>query len=679
MKRKRNKYSRSCVLSLLIILLSACQNSGESSTLYYAIESDGTIYGYVETTISKSEDDGNPMVLVKSKIRSISTALGMNVDTQVDSELHVDEQSGRFSDYILDVDQGSIQILISATMTDDSVLITQNMGGGTKKVPLPPDGILSDFGLYPRLLKDFRNTGLESKTYQILDLIDREFQKHTFTYQGSEQLELAGKTFETLKLAAINHEIGGKAIYWIDAATGENLKNEVPGLQTTRLTDKSVKKKLRRFNRDAHILARAGIMIQDYQNLSYLKVKATLDPIGNWITPESLNVRGQTFRGTVTDNHVEGTFEISHLKYSGENPPPFPADYSDNPELKAYLEPQDFIESEDPVLIAKAQELTAGAGDSWEASKRLAEWVAEEIGYAIPGGGSARNTYELRNGECGAHSRLYTAFCRAVGIPSRVVWGCMYIPSNDGSFGQHGWNEVYMGDAGWITIDTTTREIDFCDSGHIRLGILDSSHIAYNPQEFEILDFKAGSQSFADVADSIVPSQYLPYVGKYQGPKRNFTIKVQNQKLAVDVPGRMVFELREPDDQGRWYFVITPDVHITFTQNEARKVTAMTMYNQPQIPKKKQDGLDLEHVPEELRPYCGTYPVPGQGDISVFFRNKRLAIKLPPNQVLDLQGPDEEGMWRVENRSDKFSFVKDEEGNVRAITIHEIFKCKKLD
>lgn len=100
----------------------------------------------------------------------------------------------------------------------------------------------------------------------------------------------------------------------------------------------------------------------------------------------------------------------------------------------------------------------------------------------------------------------------------------MYIPSNDGSFGQDGWNEVYMGEGGWIPIDTTAREIDFCDSGHIRLGILSSGHISYNPQEFEILDFKAGSQSYADVADSIVPSQYQIYIGKYQGPKKAFTV-----------------------------------------------------------------------------------------------------------------------------------------------------------
>ena len=48
-------------------------------------------------------------------------------------------------------------------MTEDTALITQNMGGGTKEVPLLPDCILTDFTLYPRLLEDFNNTGLETR------------------------------------------------------------------------------------------------------------------------------------------------------------------------------------------------------------------------------------------------------------------------------------------------------------------------------------------------------------------------------------------------------------------------------------------------------------------------------------------------------------------------------------
>jgi len=52
-----------------------------------------------------------------------------------------------------------------------------------------------------------------------------------------------------------------------------------------------------------------------------------------------------------------------------------------------------------------------------------------------------------------------TSLCRAVAIPARVVWGCIDVPSGEGSFRHHRWNEVYMGEARWIPLDTTLKEI----------------------------------------------------------------------------------------------------------------------------------------------------------------------------------------------------------------------------
>lgn len=172
------------------------------------------------------------------------------------------------------------------------------------------------------------------------------------------------------------------------------------------------------------------------------------------------------------------------------------------------MEPEPLIESDDPVLKKKAEELTAGSRDVWDAAKRLSRWIAEEIGYDIPEGGSARNTYDLREGECGAHSKLFAAFCRALGIPARAVWGCTYIPNLGGAFGQHAWSEVYIGESGWITLDTTNREIDYVDSGHIRLAELTSLQIAWNPKKLDILDFEAGTQRSGMVTECELFTEY---------------------------------------------------------------------------------------------------------------------------------------------------------------------------
>jgi hypothetical protein len=344
------------------------------------------------------------------------------------------------------------------------------------------------------------------------------------------------------------------------------------------------------------------------------------------------------------------------------------------------LAPEDFIESEDPVLIQKAKALTAGAEDSWEAAKRLSRWVAEEISYDIPGGASARNTYDIKEGECGAHSRLFAAFCRAVGIPAKVVWGCMYTPNSGGAFGQHAWNEVYMGEAGWIPIDTTAKEIDFADSGHIRLGVLSSAHIAWNPKSLQILDFEAGGQRFGQVVEPGDSEKYQPFLGKYQGPRAVFTVLVQNGSLAIDIPGRMIFEMQDPDDQGRWLFKLTADVNVSFQRNGSGRVTGLALVNRARIPKKTAAEDVKDDIPEELRPYLGQYPIPMEkAEISVLFRGDGLTVRIPGKGTFDLKGPASDGFWTATPGGDRISFIQDDDGRVRAMVIHETFQCPRTE
>jgi hypothetical protein len=68
----------------------------------------------------------------------------------------------------------------------------------------------------------------------------------------------------------------------------------------------------------------------------------------------------------------------------------------------------------------------------------------------------------------------------------------MYTPVDGGSFGHHAWNEEYMGADGWIPIDVTVHEVDYVDSGHIRLGIVKTPRTTIDYREIEILEYKEG-------------------------------------------------------------------------------------------------------------------------------------------------------------------------------------------
>jgi len=680
-----NKQREHTLLPLLLILfaqalaLSPSLASDSPEVHYYAIEMNGQVCGYNEVKISRVEEGGRTFLVIEEASRTMFAALGANVDSQARTKRRFDERTFREISSELEIDQGSFKLRIVAAYEGRTARISLHPGGAEKSVSLPEDVVFENSVLFPHLKRDFVEKGLISKRYRVLDLLDRNIQDVTYTRARREVIRLAGQTWSAVVLDSHNHATGLNIRLWIGEKDGLALKAEGPRTVSS-LADKSVLGELRRANMDNHIFAKAGVSIADISNLTSLKVRASLRPVGNAVTPESLNIPGQTFKGTVVDNRVEGIFEVRHEKYDGRNAPPFPPNFGRQPELRPFQEPEDFIESDDPVLVKKARELTDGAKDAWEAAKRLSRWVAEEIGYNIPGGASARNTYDIREGECGAHSRLFAAFSRAVGIPARVVWGFMYVPSLGGGFGQHGWNEVYMGKAGWIPIDTTAREVDYADSGHIRLGVLSSASIAWNPKKLEILDFHAGAQKFGQVAEKGDTEKYRPYLGKYRGSRGVIIVHVQNGSLALTMQDGRQFELRDPDEKGYWFFKLTNDVNIFFDAGGPGRIAGFMMMNRVRIPKRAELKEITSVVPKDLRRYLGVYPVPMEKrEITVSFRGGQLVASLPGEAVWELEGPNAEGFWIAKGGQRRFSFILDDAGNVRTMILIEMIHFVRME
>jgi transglutaminase-like putative cysteine protease len=657
--------------ALLLVLAAGlgCGTASDTERLHYSLTLDGQTFGYSDITISRVEENGRTVMLIKESGRGLSSALGADIETKTDGSYRLDPETWALVACENTVDQGTFKLRVSASVEGDKARISVDPGGAEKAIGIGPDVVFENPVYFPHLRRDFVAGGAEKKTYQVLDLLDRTVRETIYTKKGVEPVEFAGRTFRALVLDGFVPEVGLKLRLWVDEETGRLLGMDTPRVVMA-LAAKSAAGGLARANLDDRILATAGARIDDINAISYLKVRAALQPVGNLVTEESLNVPGQRFEGTVERNAIQGVFEIGHPRYDGKKAPPYPPDYGGRAELAPYLGPEDFIESDDPVLIAKAKDLAAGAADSWDAAKRLSLWVADNIGYDIPGGASARNTYDVKEGECGAHSRLMAAFCRGVGIPARVVWGCMYVPNRDGSFGQHGWNEVYMGEAGWVPIDTTAREIDYVDSGHIRLGVLSSAHVAWNPESMTILDFEAGAQKFGVAAGPETLQKYEPYLGAFNGPRGEINVLVEG--------GGRTFGLREPDEAGNWYFKLTRDVVVTFDAAGSGRAESLVLTNKVRLPKRSGPEEIPDDVPPNLRPYLGSYPIPMQKqDITVLYRDEGLALLFPGGRVQALEGPDEAGIWSVKSGSDRFSFIRDDDGSVRAMILHETIHCRR--
>ncbi|MFC2165687.1 transglutaminase family protein [Acidobacteriota bacterium] len=496
-----------CLSYLFIFFGSLCIAQEKVEKLYFGVESNGELYGYSEFSVSHTEKNGKPIILLEEKVHIKISALGFPVDTEIHWIYHLDPETGQFFYYDVDVVQKGITTGKTIVIDENMASVTLKPNGKSKKIPLPSDVILKNSLFFPYLIRDFIEKNQQKKSFDIYDIRDDDIHRVSITMKTVEKLELAGIKFSAVAFDEIDHKTGAKVRYWIDPDSGYLLKAIFP-TRTIFLTDSTIKDRIGIADIDYRMLFKVDKVIRNEKSIAYMKIKVSLKPIGAWITNESLNTPGQDFEGTVENNDINGIFEIANKTYDGKGAPPFPHDFSKDKAIKKYLEPEDVIESTDPVIINKAREITKDSQDSWDASKRLSKWVSDEIVYAIPGGGSARRTYDLRLGECSAHSLLLAAFCRAVGIPARVVWGCMYISRHGGNFTQHAWNEVYMGKDGWIPVDSTAHEIDYVDSGHIRLSELLSKNTAFSPEKMEILDYKVDlpekgfEETFPDSEDS---------------------------------------------------------------------------------------------------------------------------------------------------------------------------------
>ncbi|MEW6072772.1 MAG: transglutaminase domain-containing protein [Planctomycetota bacterium] len=474
--------------TLLLPLLLATPAAGlarDVEKLFYGFEMNGTLVGYVEATETSPAVAGEPRI-VETKTFAKLTLLGQDFDLRVQEIHRLDATTGRVLSHETTTETGSMVVGITVVVEGDEARITPRGGGTARKTALDEGVILDDSIHFPYVLRDLAGAGA-SKTYRVLDYNDGTIHDVTYTGSGDETLLLEGEEHPCRRFAVRDAQIGLAADLWIDAA-GRLFRADLPQGVVIRRASPAVVGQIQRAELDETLLARVDTAIADFQGITYMKVRGKLRTAGEVVTPESLNAPGQAFIGTVTGDLVEGVFEIRPARYDGAGAPPFPPPIGADPALAESLSPEMLIESDDPVLVAFATERTAGAADAWEAVCRLSRWVADEITYEIPGS-SARGTFDARKGECGSHSRLLVALCRGVGIPARLACGAMYAPTYGGAFGQHAWTEVYMGEAGWIPVDSTAREVDYVDAGHLRLG----TKASFFPEEMEILDYAGRS------------------------------------------------------------------------------------------------------------------------------------------------------------------------------------------
>jgi CubicO group peptidase (beta-lactamase class C family) len=182
---------------------------------------------------------------------------------------------------------------------------------------------------------------------------------------------------------------------------------------------------------------------------------------------------------------------------------------------------------------------------------------------------------------------------------------------------------------------------------------------------------------------SEIPEMYKPYLGVYLAnfaafKNEEFTVKVVNGHLAVDIPSQVVFELHDPDEQGRWQFKLTNEVAVSFHRGADGNVDLMKIYQAGyvfDVPKKgsalaaKMVGA-MEIAEADVGHLVGRYYHPQRDtNIEVRWRDNRLWLIVPEVPDLELLPPNELGRWAIRLDPRVFlSFDKGDDGEITSLT-----------
>jgi hypothetical protein len=172
--------------------------------------------------------------------------------------------------------------------------------------------------------------------------------------------------------------------------------------------------------------------------------------------------------------------------------------------LRPYLVATPYEPIDDPAIVAAARTAVGDAADVWTAARRINAFVHKHITNKslAQAFSTATEALQSREGDCTEHAVLFSALAKAVGIPTRLVTGLVYVGGPDGVFGNHAWVEIWVGDR-WLAMDPTFGQ-DLADPTHVKLsqgvsdpeGLRDSGIVAaemFGDTQLEVIEWKTSS------------------------------------------------------------------------------------------------------------------------------------------------------------------------------------------
>jgi len=200
------------------------------------------------------------------------------------------------------------------------------------------------------------------------------------------------------------------------------------------------------------------------RNVEYISIDPQTDQIvskdidGNIIEFWDLSGRIQEGRDISITRHFRFTAYETAFKIE----PAQVGDYEPaDPLYRYYTRTQEFLELT-PEVSQLAHEIVGKEKNPYFKAKAIYQWCMENINYVYPPNRGIRYSLPRKTGDCGEYSLIFTALCRAVGIPARIAnghWCCK------AKMNYHVWNEFYLPNYGWVPADATAGRVNLKNPG----------------------------------------------------------------------------------------------------------------------------------------------------------------------------------------------------------------------
>lgn len=406
------------------------------------ISQNGRKIGHAHRRFSRTEKGYRVVESVFMRINTMGVVQGLTLKTE--GNLHPDMSLSSF-DFVL---RSSLFHFKARGMLDgkELTLYTEMPGSEKKSVMVLRDTPHLSTGMMESSDVAGMKAG-EKRIFSVFDPSSMGQRPVTITMIGEEALTIMGRT-HTARKVAVNF-MGVRQFAWV-GEDGDVLKEQ--GILGITLEQVAKHEALSGFDLAASAdlteiaSVPSNVIIEDTGALSLIKVRITnIDKAGFFLDGER-----QSFRKNV-------------LMVQKETIPMRPLRSTNVAGNMGYLDPTPFIQSDNPKIQAKVQEIISPDDPVAVKASKLVSWVHRNVAkrpvLSIP---NAVETLNNLVGDCNEHAVLLAALARAAGIPAQVEAGLVY---QRGRFYYHAWNVLFLGT--WITADAVMGQMP-ADVTHLR-------------------------------------------------------------------------------------------------------------------------------------------------------------------------------------------------------------------